>query len=233
MVNNTVTRRRKALPPKILVARPLTREDLVHLNAPRVSHRVAAFRESHHRLARLVASGLRVEQVLEISGYSYQRLYTLRQDPAFQELVSQYKARVDNKLAEIVDETEATAVSNLRRMERMVEEHLEQADAEGELIPLKTLSSLISDRMDRFGYSKKQVNLNFNATLASKLERAIDKTREAKQIEGRVISHSVSETPRAVAAPESLPPSVDHSRADRGAALRQARAAARALPEGR
>lgn len=223
-INNTVTRRRKATPPKILVARPLTREDLVHLNAPRAQHRVAAFRETHHRLARLVASGLRIEQVLEISGYSYQRLYTLRQDPAFQELVAQYKGRVDEKFAETVDETEATAVSNLRRMERMVEEHLERADAEGELIPLKTLASLISDRMDRFGYSKKSVNLNLNATLAAKLETAISKTREAKQIEGRVLP-APSETPRAVASPESLPSSADQ-RASRGAQLRLARAAA-------
>jgi hypothetical protein len=227
MVNNTVTRRRKAQPPKILVARPLTREDLVHLNAPRAPHRVAAFRESHHRLARLVASGLRTEQVLEISGYSYNRLSVLKQDPAFKELISQYQAQGNAKLAEIVDETEATAVSNLRRMEKMVEEHLEQADAEGELIPLKTLSSLISDRMDRFGYSKRTVNLNLNATLAAKLETAIKRTTEAKQIEGRANSLPVIDSPRTVAVPESLPSVADQSRASRGAALRLARAAAR------
>lgn len=226
MINNTVTRRRKATPPKILVARPLTREDLVHLNAPRATHRVAAFRETHHRLARLVASGLRIEQVLEISGYSYQRLYTLRQDPAFQELIAQYKARADEKVNEIVDETEATAVSNMRRMERMVEAHLDEADASGELLPLKTLSGLISDRMDRFGYSKKSVNLNLNATLANKLEAAIERSGKAKVIEGRV--QPTPETPRVLSqSPKSSAPVVDHSRANRGAQLRLARAAAR------
>lgn len=215
-------RGRRPNPPKILVARPLTREDLVHLNAPRVPHRVAAFRETHHRLARLIASGLRLEQVAEISGYSIQSIYRHRTDPAFQELVAQYKTRVDAQIAEVVDETEATAVSNLRRMERMVEDHLDRADEADEPIPLKTLATLISDRMDRFGYSKKQVNLNLNATLASKLERAIDKTREAKLIEGT--STRAPETPRAgLNAPASLLPSVDHSRAERGAALRLAR----------
>lgn len=213
-------------PPKISIVRPLTRADLVHLNAPRAQHRVTAFRESHHRLARLVASGVRQEQVLEISGYSAASLSRYRNDPAFIELVAQYKHRVDEKYAEVVDEMEATAVSNMRRMERMVEQHLENAEAEGALIPLKTLATLISDRMDRFGYSKKQVNLNLNATLATKLETAINRTREAKQIEGSASRLSL-ETPREMVMSGSPSPSVDQSRAERGATLRLERAAAR------
>lgn len=226
MARTIGTKGRKPEPPKILSARPLTRDDLVYLNAPRAINRVAAFRETHHRLARLVASGLRTEQILEISGYSSSRLSTLRADPAFKELVALYMTQGNARVAEVVDETEMTAVSNLRRMERMVEAHLDEADATEELVPLKTLATLISDRMDRFGYSKKQVNLNLNATLASKLESAIKKTTDAKLIEGSA-SRLAPETPRAVALPESPPPSVDHPRAERGAALRLARAAAR------
>jgi len=46
-----------------------------------------------------------------------------------------------------------------------VEEHLDKADEDGDLIPLQTLFKGIGDRADRFGYSKKTINTNIQLRL--------------------------------------------------------------------
>lgn len=218
---------RKSNPPKIIEARPLTRDDLRHLDKrDQAVSRVAFFRETHHRLARMIAAGFRIEQVLESTGYSYQRLWTLRQDPAFQELVAQYKNSVDTKYTADVDEFRETALSNMKRMERMVEDHLDKAEEAGDLIPLKTLSSLVTDRADRFGYGKQSVKLNVNVDMAVKLERARERAEKAKLIPGRTIegsSASPSIAPTVATTPSLRAPSSSEisSRAERGAILRQ------------
>ena len=167
-----------ASPPRILAVRVLTRDDLARLKSTeqRVTPRVKGFRDTHHRLARLVAAGLRNEEILRITGYSTARLASLKQDPAFLELVAQYRERVDAAFVEAQDEFYETSVSNMLRAERQIEEHLDRADDEGELIPLKTLMGLTSDRADRFGYGKRTTQTNVNIDFAAKLE-AINKRR--------------------------------------------------------
>lgn len=150
--------------------------------APRVQPRVKYFRDTHHRLARLCAVGLRNEEICRATGYSVQRLSTLRQDPAFQELVASYREKVD---IGPIDELAETAVSNMLRMERQVEHHLDNADEAGELIPLKTLFAGISDRADRFGYPKRTVNANVNINFAKHLEEAAARQGRATVIDGR------------------------------------------------
>jgi hypothetical protein len=156
----------------------LTPDDLARIKPSegRVIPRTKGFRDSHHRIARLVAAGLRNEEVLRITGYSYGRLSSLKQDPAFQELVSGYRKRVDEAFVEAQDEFYETSVSNMLRAERQIEEHLDRADEADELIPLKTLMSLTADRADRFGYGKRTTQTNVNIDFAAKLE-AINKRR--------------------------------------------------------
>jgi len=78
---------------------------MLALQSPRPpQNRPKAMRETHHRLARMVAAGFRTEEILRLTGFSYTRLHQLRHDPAFVELVSQYRGKVDEAYVRGVDE---------------------------------------------------------------------------------------------------------------------------------
>ena len=172
MTQPTLHRGKLARTPKVLSVRPLTREDMLALKAPRPpQNRPKAMREAHHRLARMVAAGFRIEEILRLTGYSYNRLLQLRKDPAFEELVTQYRGKVDEAWLRGIDEFQETETSNMLRMARQVEAHLDQSEEEGELIPLKTLFMGIGDRADRFGYGKKSIQQNQNLDFAAMMEQ--------------------------------------------------------------
>lgn len=165
--------------------RPVTREDLGLLLDKRPQPPVAQrLRDPHHRLARMIAMGHKLTVAAAMAGYSYNRAVMFNNDPAFVELVAQYRVIVNESFKEEVDEYMQLATSNMVKAERQIAEHLEQADEDGELLPLKSLDMISQGRMDRFGYGKKQTNLNVNVDFAAQLEKA--RGRSTKVIEGRV-----------------------------------------------
>lgn len=187
----TLHRGKLARIPKVLSVRPLTREDMAQLKQPRSPQgRPKVLREAHHRLARLVAAGLRNEDILSRTGYSYTRLKTLRDDPSFQELVAAYREKVDEAFINGIDEFYETSTSNMLRAERMIEEHLDVAEESGELPSLKTLMALTSDRADRFGYSKKVVNRNENIDFAAMMEQIARNSGRSNVIDAKPIPAS-------------------------------------------
>lgn len=205
-----------ATPPDIISIRPLTREDLALIPEARpkgsdgrpINGAVARFRDPHHRVARLFASGLRVGEVVARSGYSYNRVKQLHDDPAFQNLVAQYRAKVDEAFVENVDEFYEMATANMRKAERMIAEQLEEAEENEVTIPLKTLETLASSRMDRFGYGKRETRLNVNMDFAAQLEGAIARSGKAKVIEATATHPAPSpQSPPRVASPQLIPPS--------------------------
>jgi len=81
-------------PPKVLGVRPLTREDMLLLQAPRPpQNRPKAMRETHHRLARMSPRVCVWMRSFTLPASATTRYHTLKQDPAFTELVTQYEAR--------------------------------------------------------------------------------------------------------------------------------------------
>lgn len=170
----------------------MTREDIGLILEKRVgpdgrplSGATQRFRDPHHRVARLFASGLRISEVAERCGYSYNRIHVLSTDPAFQDLVAKYRAKVDAEFVRNADDFYEQATANMRKAEAQLAEKLERAEEEGKLLPTRDLIAISGDRMDRFGYGKKQTNLNVNADFASLLEKAI--ARSGKTIEGSVL----------------------------------------------
>lgn len=161
--------------------RPLTREDLALLQEKRPQKLLQTLRDPHHKLARLLAMGQTQAQAGAIAGYSIGRVQTLLVDPSFQQLVAEYRGVVLDSYKEQVDEYMSLAVSNMVKSERMIAEHLDKADEEGELLPLSKLDTISQGRMDRFGYGKKQTNLNVNVDFASQLEKA--RQRSSKVID--------------------------------------------------
>src|SRR6266436_5732334 len=170
----TLHRGQLARTPKVVGVRPLTREDMLRLQAPRPGqNRPKPMRETHHRLARMVAAGFRQEEILRLTGFSQTRLYQLRGDPAFQELVAAYRGKVDEAYVRGVDEFYETSTSNMLRAERKIEQILDDDD-DGNLekpLSINQLMALTADRADRFGYSKKVVNRNENVDFAAMMEQ--------------------------------------------------------------
>jgi hypothetical protein len=109
----------------------------------------------------------------------------LRNDPAFAELVALYREKVDEAFVSGVDEFYETSTSNMLRAERMIEEHLDEADESGEKITLKTLMALTADRADRFGYSKKVVNRNENLDFAAMMEQIARQSGRSNVIDAK------------------------------------------------
>jgi hypothetical protein len=174
--------------PKILSVRALTRDDLACLNQPRAPQgRIKKFRNTHHRLAKLFAGGLSIRQISEISGLSYTRLHQYGGDPAFQELVAQYKPEVDAQQAEEIDEFLNLGIENMIKAERQLGEHLDRADDGDELLPVSQLLAISGDRADRFGYSKQSRQTNEVLDFARILEAQMSRMGKATVIDAEPV----------------------------------------------
>ena len=152
--------------------RDLTREDLSKLAAPRAVPVVQRIRDPHHRLARLVAAGLKPSKAATEAGYSYASLNLLQKDPSFQELVAHYRKLVDENFAESQDAFYSLATANMLKAERHIAEQIEIKEEAGELLSVREALAISRDAADRFGYGKKTTNVNVNVDFAAKLERA-------------------------------------------------------------
>lgn len=164
---------RSSLRLEVEVVRPLTSSDVTATSEGRGSKPPALkrFRDSHHRVARCFASGMKPNEVNLQTGYSLSRLSILQADPAFQNLIEVYREAGTEEYAEYQD----LALANMVRAERLIEESLE-AVAEREtplaLGELRPLTELISDRADRFGFPKANVQTNVNINFGDRLENA-------------------------------------------------------------
>lgn len=191
--------------PKILESRPLTRDDLAVLKGPRApANRVQAFRDTHHRLARLVASGIRREEVVALSGYSYHRIAVLCSDPAFQELVASYRDVVNEAFERAQDQYATLATANMLKAEAMLSDKLDEAIESGETLPTRDLIAISRDAADRFGYGKK--TFVAHANVGDQLQKAMVRS-------GRTITVDAKGAPPTIpaSAPENASPQASPS----------------------
>lgn len=159
--------------PDIKSIRPLTREDLEEIRAKRSVPVVARFRDPHHRIARLVAAGLRPAEIASATGYSLARIYTFNADPAFLNLVAEYRADVHTAYVSAEEEHYAMTTEVNRKALRHIAEAFDKADEDGELIPVDKALRVFADTADRVGIQKRSTNVHVNMDFAAKLERAI------------------------------------------------------------
>ncbi len=172
--------------PEITDIREVTRADLSHLQAPRPQNQLATLRDSHHRIARAVAAGMKNGDVASTCGISIQRVSTLRADPSFIELVAHYRALLTEEWKETADPVTEYMRSNALKAEQLISDRLDKAMEEDETIPLSQLVQVTSDRYDRLGYSKVTKSVNLNVDFAANLEAARRRSapvREVKTIE--------------------------------------------------
>ena len=177
-------RNSRGTPYKILHVRPLDESDLPALrekSAPMA--RLTNLRDSHHAVARLMASGLTNVAIAEALGHSLQSMTRYRRDPAMQELVAHYRSLITDNWLEDQDQITRMSVSAITKGLRTIHDHFDEAEATGDLVPLPRALNVVSDLMDRFGYGKKSATLNMNVNYAAELEAAIARSRTKPVIE--------------------------------------------------
>jgi len=164
---------------------PLVAADLERLKENRYTPSTPQkLRDSHHMIARLRASGLRGYQIAARMGYSSVRVNDLLNSPAMEELVAQYRTKVDESFIENVDSFFELATSNMMAAERHIRDQIDALDEAGELLPVRTALAISRDAADRFGYGKKTQQTNINVDFASALEKAIARSGKGPVIEG-------------------------------------------------
>jgi hypothetical protein len=181
--------------------RAITRQDLPRILKPRDKSATIPqkLRESHHTIARLLATGLSQTRVAFLTGYTPTRVNQLATAPAMQDLIANYRAQATESFVETVDAFYDLATANMLAAERHLADRIGELDEVGELLSVREALAISRDAADRFGYGKKQTNLNVNADFAALLEKAIAKS-------GKIIDGVSSPAPRqALGAPTTQP----------------------------
>lgn len=178
--------------PEIGQVRELT---LAEISEPRGQVAIIKrFRDSHHRMARLFASGLRVREVAELTGYSVSRVSMFHTSPAFQELIAQ-KREVEDEIAR--DEITAynqLILSNGIKAERKIADKLDDDD-EKEDLSVRELISIARDSADRVGLSKRTVQTNYDINFADMLDKAIKRSEMPRSGDFKLVADSSSAPP--------------------------------------
>jgi hypothetical protein len=176
-----------------LLLTPLTPADLDTLvEGPRKpqNNPPQTLRDVHHMMARMFAMGLRTGQVSERMGYTFNRVSTIRNSPAFEALIQTYRNKLDEAFVERGSDYFALLGENGLRAERMIADRLEEAMEGGDDAPVlstKDLLAISRDSADRIGFGKRQTNVNLNADFAALLDKAVSRSRDAmKTIDGAV-----------------------------------------------
>lgn len=160
--------------PQVISIRQLTRSEVQSTKRSRLAP-VQRFRDSHHRIARLLACGLRVGEVAELTGYSVSRVSLLYGTPAFQQLVAEKRHIEDEVHRDSISVYNQMILSNGIKAERKIADKLDDDD-ESESMSVRELISIARDSADRVGLSKRSINYNVNTDFAELLDRAIKRS---------------------------------------------------------
>lgn len=166
--------------------RSLDRAELSVLLEERPRTPIQSLRDTHHRIARAVATGLKPIEIATLCGISIGRLGTLKLDPAFIDLVAHYRGAVTAEFVRQTDSYLEMATGNMLKAEAMLSDKLDAAMENNEFLPTRDLIAISRDAADRFGYGKRQTNLNVNADFAAMLEAARSRSSKARDITPQV-----------------------------------------------
>lgn len=151
------------------VVRELTQSDLHLLATERgvqPTH-VQRITDRHHALARCLASGMSATEAALCTGYTSSRISVLRGAPAFEELISFYRA---DRGGEVLDlQQKFTALAKDATTE--IQERLELEPAAFGVEALIDIVKLTADRSGN-GPQSKTTNVNVNVNLGDRMKAA-------------------------------------------------------------
>jgi hypothetical protein len=121
---------------------------------------IKKIRDSHHALARVLATGSSEAEASLITGYSPSRISILKADPQFQDLLEFYRNQAKEVTADFRARMALTGMTALAELQERLEE-------EPEKISTALMKDIVKDLADRTGHapnsgSKPGVNVNIN-----------------------------------------------------------------------
>lgn len=128
--------------------RDLREEDLLIHSSTNLASKAPTLermRDTHHMLARLLASGKKAVEVSAITGFSQSRISILLGSPAFSELVEFYRGRIQDEFVDVTARIGAVA------LEATAELHTRLVD-EPESLTTKELLAIAAMAHDRSGH---------------------------------------------------------------------------------
>lgn len=187
--------------------RELKRADLTVLAMPRPAQQLQTLRDTHHRVARAVAAGLRNDEVCVLTGFSLSRVSVLKADPTFMELVAHYRGVITAEYAQcdpVIDYLKGNAL----KAAAMLSDKLDAAAEKDEFLPTRDLLGIAELGFDRTGYGKVNKNVNINVDFAAQLEAARKRTAAARP---QLIEATAAPlAPRSASGDPDVPPASDH-----------------------
>lgn len=126
-----------------------------------------SIRARHHRVAQLLASGLKPITVARLVGYTPGFIHNLQASPAFQELLAHYAAEVHDQFTDFVQSASEFSQEVLDELRTRLQDNPTQFSVNQLLESMKATA-------DRSGNAPvaKSVNLNVNTDLGTKLAEA-------------------------------------------------------------
>lgn len=172
---------RQTVPLEIEFERELTRADLAMPAPPTAkTPSIKAIRDSHHGLARVLATGVGESEASAVTGYSLSRISILKADPQFRELLEFYREKTDEvtvDFARRMAEVGADALSILR----------ERLEDDPDSVSVGTLREIVRDLADRTGHAPQRgpsTAVQVNIGLAEQMEAARNRV---KAIQGTAV----------------------------------------------
>lgn len=128
---------------------------------------IKRIRPTHHRAARLLATGLDETKVALLCNYTPARISILKSDPAFQELLTAYSGEVDDTWADTVQVMADLSMDALQELQIRLEETPEMFN----IVQLQDLVKLTADRSGNGPTSTQNVNAKVMHMTPADLER--------------------------------------------------------------
>ena len=143
---------------------------------------IATLRYSHHRLAQLLANGTKPAIAARLCNYSPSRVESLRNDPAFQELLALYGDEQFEEWADFNRLASDLSVDFLGRLQQLLDEKPESFSPSTILEAVKVLA-------DRTGHAPvtKSLSVNVNTDIGDRMLAARERVRQAQiMLEGQI-----------------------------------------------
>lgn len=156
---------------------------------------IRQYRDSHHRIAELIALGCTDSMIRQQLGVSSRRLALLQADPTFRELIAAKSAKAAEVMAAAKDEMTEIEVSTMLTGAAMVRDGVDQSahaePGEERVFTPMQVHRIVMDLADRFGYGKNQT-VKVEHDIASRLDRAIARSG-VRLVESQVIEAEILE----------------------------------------
>lgn len=133
---------------------------------------VKRLRDSHHALARAIASGMGIQAASAATGYSPSRISMLQADPAFRELLDHYRR---TKAEAVIDVEARFLYAGLDSLQS----YMEQLEDDPESIPvaLRVEAAKVFSAIAGYAAVSRSINKNYNMGIGDRLDRVEAKTR--------------------------------------------------------